>query len=108
MKPNHNFILYSIFIILIIILILIFFFRYIKSKSIFEKFKSNLDYEILPPFWDYNKNANPTTNPSLLTYNHFKSITDDLITITPFTLNKFGQQNYNAYFYNNNYIYPLY
>ncbi len=106
MKTNNYFLCFSILIIFIISLIIITLFYKIKYNKK-ENF-SNLNYEILPPNWDINKNANPKTNPSLLKYNHFKDIPNDLITRTPYTINKYGQQNYNAYFYKNDFIYPLY
>jgi hypothetical protein len=105
MKSNY-FLSLSIIIIIIISFILIIYFYYNKKK---EKFRNILnDYEVLLPGWDVNKNANPKTNPTLTQFNHFTTIPDDLITWTPYTINKYGQQNYNAYFYNNNYMYPLY
>ncbi len=107
MKENNNFLSLSIMIILFISLILILYFYYIKNYSS-ENFQNSLNYEILLPGWNYNKNTNPKTNPSLLKPNHFKQIPDDLITWTPYTISKYGQQNYNAYFYKNNYMYPLY
>ncbi len=107
MKPNHNFLSFSVFIIIIISFIIIGIFYYIKSSQK-ENFSNINNFEVLPSDWDVNKNADPKTNPSLLKYNRFKDIPNDLITRTPYTINKFGQQNYNAYFYKNNYIYPLY
>ncbi len=110
MKTNHNFLPISIMIIFLLSLMIIFYFNYIKINKlnqniILEKFNN---FENLLPGWNKNLNANPKTNPSLSKYNRFKYIPKDLITWTPFTLNKYGQQNYHAYFYKNKYIYPLY